>query len=425
MNWRIYLSTFSFHFCLIFCCANILFFPVPYYLFPNVGSYFEPVIDPLIRWAGTNLFRVEEPFTSSLISDSKGLYVFVALLAIFSGILAVIIPFVFRKRISRSFATKISLWFYTVMSYYLALTLLKYGADKIFKHQFYLPEPNTLFTPVGDMTPDLLFWSSMGSSYSYTVFSGIIEIIPALFLLFRKTRLIGIIISVGVLTNVVMINFGFDITVKVYSLFLFFLSLVLLAPNLTPLYKFFVLREKAEQVDSGFMIDSKTSLTGYTIVKTLVIGLLLFESCGIYFAANNLNDDNGPRPPLYGAYDVYLFTDNGNIVPASMSNPGRFKRVFFHRRSYFIVQTMDDHFVDYKVEVNQVTKRLLLSSSSHAAHDGKTSELTYQINGDELVILGFFFDSYITLYSKKIDLKELPLLKEEFHWTIDDFQENQ
>lgn len=417
MNLRNYLTTFAFHFCLIFCCVNILFFPVPYYLFPDVGSLFEPVIDPLIRWAGTSLFHVEEPFTSALISDSKGLYIFVALLAIFSSLVALVLPFIFKKGIS----PKISLWFFTVMSYYLALTLLKYGADKIFKHQFYLPEPNTLFTPLGDLTPDLLFWSAMGSSYSYTVFSGIIEIIPALLLLFRKTRLIGIIISVGVLINIVMINFGFDITVKVYSLFLLFLSLILLSPNLKPLYKFFISREKTEQVDSGFVIDSKKSLLGYTIVKTLVLGLFLVESCGIYFAANNLNDDTGPRPPLYGAYDVYLFTDNNRIIPASMSNPGRFKRIFFHRRSYFIIQTMDDHFIDYKVEVNEETKRLTLSSSSHAAHDGKTSELTYQVNGDELVILGFFFDSYITLYSKKINLQELPLLKEEFHWTIDDF----
>ncbi|MBK6525272.1 MAG: hypothetical protein IPG07_06770 [Crocinitomicaceae bacterium] len=87
-----------------------------------------------------------------------------------------------------------------------------------------------------------------------------------------------------------------------------------------------------------------------------MIGLLLYESTGFYFATGNLNDDLSPKSELYGAYDVYLFTDNGKIIPASMSYPGRFRRVFFHRRDYFIVQTMDDKFIDYNVLVDKNKK---------------------------------------------------------------------
>jgi hypothetical protein len=417
MQVRHFLSSLAFYFSVFFCCLNILFFPVPYHIFPNLGNLFEPLTQPVIHWAGANLFGIEEPFTSALVSDSSGMYIFITLVALLSFVASILVSLLSKDGIKQ----KVSLWFFTLMAYYLALTLFKYGADKIFKSQFYLPEPNTLYTPFGQLTPDIAFWSTMGSSYSYTVFSGIIEIIPALLLLFRKTRLLGILIALAVLTNVVMINFGFDITVKLYSLFLLFITVVLLTPHLETLYHFFIKRQPSTVSDQGFVITSKGSLIGYTVIKTLVIGLVLIESMGVYFANNNLNDDKAPRPPLHGAYDVYLFYDNSQLIPASLSFPGRFKRIFFHRRSYFIVQTMDDRFIDYKAELDYLGKTITLSESGLPAHHGLTSTLAYRFENGELVIFGIFFDSYISLYARKINLSKLPLLSEGFHWTLDDF----
>lgn len=418
MKLRNYLSSGSFYFAFIFCIFYLLFFPVPYYFFPNIGEWFTPILNPFIGWLGTTVMGIEEPFTRELWSDSTGHYLFTFLLIIFSILVSATIVLISKKLPNPT----LKKWFYTFLSYYLALTLLKYGADKIFKHQFYLPEPNTLYTPLGQMTPDMLFWSTMGSSYSYTVFSGIIEIIPALLLLFRKTRLLGAIVTFGVMLNVVMLNFGFDITVKLYSLFLLFISIVLLAPHFSSLFQFFIRGERSAIVVQSYKPDSKSSLLRYTILKTLVIGLLFYESTGFYFATENLNDDKSPRPELYGAYEVYLFTDQGKIIPASMSYPGRFKRVFFHRRDFFIVQTMDDQFVDYNVLVDKNDHSITLFNSGLPAHHDLTSTLTYSVNEDKLVIYGYFFDSYITLFSKKLDLEKLPLLREEMHWTIDDFK---
>ena len=111
-------------------------------------------------------------------------------------------------------------WTHVLVSNMLAFFLLRYGFDKLFKHQFYLPEPNTLYTPVGLLSKDILFWTSMGTSHSYNVFMGLIEIIPAFLLFFKRTRMLGGLISFAVLLNVLMINIGFDITVKILSSFL-------------------------------------------------------------------------------------------------------------------------------------------------------------------------------------------------------------
>lgn len=403
---------------LVFCLIYLLCFPVPYYFLPNVGSWSLPLLNPLIESIGRNVLGFNDGFVTELWSDSTGHYIFTVGLLIVSVLSGIATAIVGKKEIN----PKLMYWFHTALSYYLALTLFKYGADKIFKHQFYLPEPNTLFTPVGQMTPDMLFWSSMGSSYSYTVFAGIIEVIPALLLLFRKTRVLGTIIATAVMINVVMLNFGFDITVKLYSLFLLFICFILLSPHLKSIWNLFIKSKQGALVIEGYQPITKSQLRFYTISKTIAIGLIAYESCGFYFATNNLNDDLSPRPELHGAYDIYLLTDNGHIIPADMGHPGRFRRVFFHRQNYFIIQRMDDLFIDYKVQVDTTTKKLVLSESSWPAHHHHTSELTYQVNENKLVIYGYFFDSYITLFAEKINLEELPLLKEDFHWTLDEFK---
>ncbi|MBL0144471.1 MAG: hypothetical protein IPP48_00540 [Chitinophagaceae bacterium] len=74
----------------------------------------------------------------------------------------------------------------TACYHYLIIILLKYGLDKIFKTQFYLPEPNTLFTTVGHLDKDILFWSTMGSSHLYNTITGCIEILAAVLLFLNQ-----------------------------------------------------------------------------------------------------------------------------------------------------------------------------------------------------------------------------------------------
>lgn len=410
------LETGWFYFTCFFCLGFILIFPVPFYLLPETGTWIEPWLLPFLKALAGFLFDMNDPFAHHMFSDSPGLYVFVFLLTVVSIFTSLVLLFL-KKTLVKS---NLIYWFQTIVAYYLSLTLLKYGADKIFKHQFFIPEPNTLFTPLGQLTPDILFWSSMGSSYSYTVFSGIMELIPAVLLLFRKTRLLGALIAAAVLSNVVMINFGFDITVKIYSLFLLFCAIVLIVPHASSLYGFFVKSEQKTIYKTTVEWNTRRKLLIYTIVKTCVIGLMIFESFAIYFQLNNLNDDTFQRPPLHGAYEVISFKENGVEVSPSLENQNRFRRIFFHRRSYFIVQTMDDRFMDYNLKIDTTNHALLLEK--YWEYPKSTCELHYQKNASNLLIYGQFFNVTLELMTAKIDLNTLPLLREQWHWTIEDFR---
>ena len=50
----------------------------------------------------------------------------------------------------------------------------------------------------------------------------LLEILAAVLILIKRTRLMGLLLSLGILINVVAVNFGFDISVKLFSLFFFF-----------------------------------------------------------------------------------------------------------------------------------------------------------------------------------------------------------
>ena len=192
---------------------------------PNVFEWTKPFFESLVSFSGTYFFGLNNGFSPVISSDSIGLYCHV-----FNLILISFGVSFFLELIGKQNKVNLRLYVLKLLTYYLALQLLIYGLDKVFKAQFFLPEPNTLFTPLKDIPKDLLYWSTIGVSRTYSVFLGIAEVVTALFLLFPKTRLMGIVLGIGIMTNVVAVNFSYDISVKVYSLFLLAGFVVLSSP---------------------------------------------------------------------------------------------------------------------------------------------------------------------------------------------------
>jgi hypothetical protein len=314
-------------FLLIFVLGFILTLPFKYYFFPNLGQFLQPIVS---SFAG--LFIENE----SLIYHSDGvlMQIWVMLLLVISLLGSVIWSF-FKP----NSGVYLLFWINRISAYFLALMLLIYGLNKIFKYQFYFPEPNLLFTPLGQLSPDILFWSSMGTSHSYSIFAGVIEVIPAVLLLFRKTRILGAFIAFAVLLNVLMLNVGFGITVKLFSSFLLLLSLMLIFPYLRQFVHFFMGKEVRLQPEPIPTLKNERYDRFYLLLKGLVIGLILFESLGMYFEGSYFNGDQQPKPFMHGAYEV-------------QPNQQGIERLFFHKDNYFITQSFADEFRDYPLTWN-------------------------------------------------------------------------
>ena len=296
-----------------------------------------------------------------------------------------------------------------ILVYYLALIMLKYGFDKIYKAQFYLPEPNTLFTPLGMLDKDILYWSTIGSSHSYNVFIGLLEVIPALMLLLKKTRILGLFILSGVLLNVLFVNLGFDISVKLFSSFLLFITLILLAPSLKNIIQFFVMNKSIflPYLTGENLIHSK--VTRFSI-KGIIILFIFSESLFPYIQSENYNDDKVPRISMHGAYEISESQPDGIIENLNI------KRFFIHRQGYFIFQYEDDSMEDFHLEIQQ--NKLILTN-----YDEEKIELDYSYSDASKTLEIKSKEFGWTIYGQAINWREMPLMKEGFHWTVDEVNE--
>ena len=84
-----------------------------------------------------------------------------------------------------------------------------------------------------------LLWTFMGYSTVYTIFAGLGEVIGGAFLLFKRTRLIGSLIVIAIMSNVVMLNFAYDVPVKLFSTHLLLMAIFLTVPDIKRLSNLF------------------------------------------------------------------------------------------------------------------------------------------------------------------------------------------
>ena len=295
------------------------------------------------------------------------------------------------------------------MTYYLAVLMLKYGFGKIFKTQFYLPEPNILYSRVGMLDKDILFWTTMGVSYNYNIFMGFVEVVPALFLLFSRTRIFGLLLLLGVLLQVVFVNFCFDISVKLYSLFLLFICFLLVLPFLKQLFQFFVL-QKTTVLSRFSGQDLVASKLIRLVLKTVLIGCFFIEILSPYLLTKQFNDDAVPRFELHGAYNVFKIE---KIIKNAQNLD--LKRIFIHRQNYFIIEHQDESFEDFSLEINVQKHQLVLTD-----YDGEKIFFGYKFSAVSKILELRSSELGLVIYSKSLPWQDLPLLQPLFHWTVDE-----
>jgi hypothetical protein len=395
-NWAVFI----FRLVAIFCFLFVLTLFLNLDFFPTATIFLNFYSEVFLNYLAKTIFGLDENHTFKIMSDSIGFYIhglFLFLISLFSAIIwqiAIRKPQNYDKQLY---------WFFAFMRFYLAIVLLNYGLAKLFKWQFFLPEPNTLFTPLGQLSKDILYWSTIGSSRGYNIFLGWLELATACLLLFRKTYLLGALFTCGIMLNVLAVNLSFNISVKLFSAFLLFSGWILLVPNLWSLWQFFVLGNQAAQKKIEINYQNPKAKFTHLILKVVVIILIVGFSLAKFIRTQNFNDDIAKRPKLHGAYSF-------SSTPTSTIQPTDLKRIFIHRNGYLITQTWADEFKDYKLSYgeNSLTILGIFGDSITQFHYKKSDFGNLQLQ----------FDSAIWEL-EKIELDSLPLLKNDFEWFLD------
>ena len=205
--------------------------------------------------------------------------------------------------------------------------LFSYGFAKVFPLQFTFPRLDRLIEPFNQFSPMGLLWTFMGYSKAYTIFSGAAEVTGGLLLLFRRTATLGAMVSAAVMLNVVMLNFCYDVPVKLYSLNLLLMAIFLMTPDLGRLANVLVLNRPSRPVNLAGPFDRRWARNGMAVVKTIFIGFVLFQQIKGGYEGYRSFYVTPQRPPLFGMYDVEGFAVNGKELPPLTTDTTRWKRM--------------------------------------------------------------------------------------------------
>lgn len=115
-----------------------------------------------------------------------------------------------------------------LMAYILAFFFILYGAAKMTGFQLNGIAPKYLDFKLRDMSTTLLAWYLFSSSLLFKIVIGCLQVISSILLIIPKTRIIGALFYLPLVSSIVLINLAFNIPAFTLSAGLFLINVVLL-----------------------------------------------------------------------------------------------------------------------------------------------------------------------------------------------------
>ena len=306
---------------------------------------------------------------------------------------------------------RLAYWATACVRYYLACTLLDYGAIKIFKSQFAVPRPTQLLSPLGDLSPMGLLWAFMGISSAYCLFIGLCEALGGVLLLFRRTTLAGALLSSSVLANVFLLNVFYGVCVKLYSAHLLLMSTLLLTLDARRLVDALLLGRAVPALAVARPSRGPRTARALSLIKLIAVPGIIALSVRKGHASWRDYGDAAPKPPLYGIWDVESFARDGRVITSA--DAWRWLAVESGPYATLRPREGDSRPIGFRVDSNARVLRLRLDPN-----DDATVDWSYTTPAPNILELEGPLDGAVT----HIRLKQrtfIPLLGSRFRWTSD------
>jgi len=327
-------------------------------------------------------------------------FVQVLTVLLLAGVGTVVWSIVDRRR--RTYATLAS-WLQVMLRYSLGLVLLSYGLAKLFPGQFPPPQLDRYLEPFGTSSPMGLLWTMMQSSATYTFFTGLIECTAGVLLFWQRTATIGALLAATAMTNVVMLNFTYDVPVKLYSVHLLAMSVFVLWPDLRRLADALVVARPVTRRPRLIWVAK------YAVVIA-ILGLTIAQWRSLSARSR------AERPPLYGIYEVETFTRDGQVAPPLLTDARRWRHLVFNNFGSVSIHRMDEGIDRYGTKLEPATHTLTLIGGPDPKRPAAIP-LTYERSETSLKLSGTFEGALVDVTLKRFgDERQFLLVNRGFHW---------
>ncbi len=244
------------------------------------------------------------------------------------------------------------------------------------------------------------------------MFTGAVEILGGVFLLFRRTVRVGALVCLGAMANVFILNMSYDIPVKLGSAHYMCMAFFILLPDIRNIACFFIWNKPTTPVH----ITPYFKKRSWNIVGRVLKGIVLVGLLSIYVrnGVNRLDKygGNSPVPPLYGIYEVQHFIRNKDTLPPLKTDTSRWDQLIIDKDVNMIVK-MDNKRKLFKGKTDTVNRVLKFIPFRDTVPE---YSFRYSKRDSMLLLEGVYNGDSLRVRSYRKDLNDFTLINRGFHW---------
>lgn len=388
-------------------CAPYVLEMIPYVRYVS-QKYFE-LVEKVVPWVARHILHLQRSATFAISgsSDTTFDYVLVLCCLVISLLATILWSLLDHKRPNYQ---KLHQGLRYLVRFYLGSTMLAYGAMKVVPHQMSAPSLGRLLEPLGDFSPMGLLWTFMGASRPYETFCGAVEMLGGILLFVPPLTALGALVCIGAMTNVFMLNMCYDVPVKVMSFHLLLLATFLLAPDLRNVADFLIF-QRPTRLSAHRPLSRRKWLNWTAVAAQVLIGIGLAGSMLHMF---NKEVKARVKSPYYGVWSVEQYAVDGTVIPPSLTEATRWRRVILDSPQVFTLQYVDAPQTWFLLDLDQGKQSFTLTKRG----DEKWKAVfSYQHPTGNILI----FDGQINGHNthaqlRRMDGSRFTLTSTGFHW---------
>lgn len=395
------------------------------YVYPrSVGSlgafveYSNPLRDmwhAVVPWVGAHILHISGDFTEVANGSGDQIYDWVQVFCIFvTAVIAAAIWSVLDRK--RTQYQTLYQWLRIFIRMSIAVAMIIYGADKLYRMQFAAPALWRYVDTYGQTSPMGLLWVFMGMSRGYSFMGGVGEMTGALLLLVPMFTTLGALITLGMMGNVLMLNVFYDVPRKIYSTHLIIFCLFLLLPDMRRLLDFFILNRRTQLTPPVPVFKDKKLNYGLLGLQ-LLIGVVALTGSLSQAHKDQAKNEKYMQAPFRGIWAVTDFTFDNSLRPPLLTDPDRWQRVIFDAPWVVTMQEMDGTLKQYYLKLDTATNSMGLWD---LAKPNWNAHLTYDTSHpDKITLQGRWGGHQLTAKLDRVDMSDpdkFYLINRGMHW---------
>ena len=382
---------------------------------PNSPSFWTSITtwfgETFLGWE-FNMKRLMKGF------DSKYDFSRFLLIAVLS-VLGATIWGVLKGRLQR---IKVKTWIITIIRYHVGLTLILYGMSKVLMLQFGEMDLLNLEDKIGSYTGMSFLWKFMSYSAFYTKATGYIEVFGGILLLFRRTTFFGAIISFVAMVNVVIIDIGYDVSVKMFAIHLLLMVVVLISYDIGKIIRFVVFNKAVEGVRYPSLFSSKQMKIKYVLKGGILIYFIISQ---FYFFNTRLDREKqeNQHPSLTNVYVIKKQVVNGNDIDSiPTSDSKKWDNIVINGSSRLnntmVVRTTQGRSLYFSTKIDTINR--IINFYRYRGDENDSYTFKYEKLGEKSYTFeGIYKSDTISLTTQSKSKEDYRLMRNKFKWIRD------